>query len=83
MLLLSKWYSPEIPESFAYIGEVMFIASKDVAQELSINSIHVSWDWKGMLALGIFLVLGDCSQSYSLMANLEEFSVGKVGYKWC
>jgi len=38
---------------------------------------------KGWLALGIFLVLGDYSQSYSLMANLEEFSVGKVGYKWC
>ena len=51
VLLLSKWDSPEIPESFAYIGEVMFIASKDVAQELSINNIHVSWNWKGLVSI--------------------------------
>ena len=50
MLLLSKWDSLEIPESFAYIGEVMFTANKDVAQELSINNIHVSWDWKGLVS---------------------------------
>ena len=51
MPLLSKWDSPEISESFAYTDEMMFIASKDVAQELSINDIRVSWDWKVLVSI--------------------------------
>ena len=29
----------------------MFIASKDVAQELSINDSRVSWDWKVLVSI--------------------------------
>ena len=38
---------------------------------------------KCWLALGFFLVLGDSPHSYSLIANLKEFSIEKAGYKWC
>lgn len=38
---------------------------------------------RGWLALGIFFVLGDCHQIYSLVANPEEFSIEKIVYTWC